>query len=59
MLSFGVSGRWCRGIVVKSGVASGCGKSIFFHGVDEWESGAEEAVFVRRYGEYLHSGKIG
>jgi len=59
VLSCGVSGPWCRGIVVKSGAALESGKSIYFRGVEEWVSGAEEAVFVGRYGEYLYSGRKG
>jgi len=56
VLSCGVSGRWCRGIAVKSGAALESGKSIFFRGVEDWVSGAEEVVFVGRHGKYLYSG---
>jgi len=41
---------------VKSGAALESGKSIFFHGVEKWVSGAEEVVFVGRHCEYLYSG---
>jgi len=44
---------------VKSGSALESGKSIYFRGVEEWVSGAGEAVFVGRHGEYLHSGRKG
>jgi len=51
VLSCGVSGPWCRGIIVKSGAALERGKFIYFRGVEEWVCGAEEADFVGRHGE--------
>jgi len=41
---------------VKSGAALENGISIFFRGVEERVSCAEEVVFFGRHGEYLYSG---